>query len=130
MSLNPSLNGTNFTNPVVDLQFDSMTANMTIKGYFFGVVQSEIGSDLESWYGNVFAGTFVLSFLGVIDSYHSDILKNDTATPTWIPTVGYNNNSLNVGYTNATTSGGSRQTSSYGLAMLLLSSLQALAFFS
>ncbi|KAJ5709954.1 hypothetical protein N7493_009546 [Penicillium malachiteum] len=60
MSFEPRLNGTDFPNLVVDVQFDSTTTNMTMKGYFFADVESEIlGSDLESWYGNVFAGSCI-----------------------------------------------------------------------
>lgn len=48
-----------------------------------------------------FEGEFKLSFAGVIDRYHSDVLKNDTDTPTWIRTVGFNNNSVNIGFSEA-----------------------------
>ncbi|KAJ5797636.1 uncharacterized protein N7503_006932 [Penicillium pulvis] len=96
VTFNFSLNGTNFPDPVVNLQFDGTTANMTMKGYFVAVANLVTGQDVDSWYGNVFGGTFVMSFEGVIDKYHSDVLRNDTDTPTWLRTVGYQNNSLNV----------------------------------
>lgn len=51
----------------------------------------------------LFMGKFLMTFTGVIDSYHSDVLRNDTATPTWLRSVGYQNNSLNVAYTSAST---------------------------
>lgn len=35
--------------------------------------------------------------------YHSDVLKNDTSTLTWLLTVGYNNTSANFGYTTRST---------------------------
>ncbi|PYH42831.1 uncharacterized protein BP01DRAFT_393862 [Aspergillus saccharolyticus JOP 1030-1] len=63
----------------VSLEFDGETANYTI---------------------------FILRFAGVLDAYHSDILANDTATPTWLRTVGVNNNSPNIGYTG--TAGGTK----------------------
>ncbi|KAJ5538555.1 hypothetical protein N7494_008034 [Penicillium frequentans] len=103
VAFNFSLNGTNFTDPVVNLQFDGSTANMTMKGYIVADPNLVAGQYVDSWYGNVFGGTFVMSFEGVIDRYHSDVLRDDTGTPTWLRTVGYQNNSLNVGYT--TTSG-------------------------
>jgi hypothetical protein len=31
---NGSFNGSTFTNPVIDLQFDSRTANLSMRGYF------------------------------------------------------------------------------------------------
>jgi hypothetical protein len=31
---------------------------------------------------------FDISFLGVINSYYSNTLRNDTETPTWLRTVG------------------------------------------
>lgn len=126
VAFNWNLNGTNFTDPVVNLQFDGTTANMTMKGYFVADPNSVTGQYLDSWYGNVFGGTFTMSFEGVIDRYHSDVLRNDTDTPTWLRTVGYQNNSLNVGYT--TTSGSNQVIRSCSLAMLLV--LQVLVFLS
>ena len=36
--------------------------------------------------------------LWVIDPYHSDTLVNTSRTPTWLRTVGFGNNSMNIGY--------------------------------
>ncbi|KAJ5113019.1 hypothetical protein N7456_001553 [Penicillium angulare] len=98
LSYNSTYNGTNFTDPVISIQFDGQTANLSMKGYASAVSEYKTGSAYQV--GSVtFAGEFTLTFSGVIDLYHSDVLRNDMATPTWLRTVGYQNNSLNVGYT-------------------------------
>ncbi|OOF93334.1 hypothetical protein ASPCADRAFT_7566 [Aspergillus carbonarius ITEM 5010] len=90
--LNISSAGLYVPDPVLDLQFDGRTANISLQGYF--------GGNIDGWdNGWDTVGKFKLSFSGVLDAYHSDILANTTATPTWLRTVGFNNNSLNVGYT-------------------------------
>jgi hypothetical protein len=88
--------GTNFTNPTIDLQFDDSNANLTLQGY------AEAGPATTSG-STVVWGKFSLTLSGVIDKYHSDVLRNDTSTPAWLPTVGYNNNSANFGYTTKST---------------------------
>ncbi|KAJ5803279.1 uncharacterized protein N7503_005729 [Penicillium pulvis] len=101
ISFNTTFNGTMFTNPVVNLQFDPTTANLSMQGYFAASALSTTGPGfpLDAETEMTLVGKFVMNFSGVIDSYHSDILRNDTETPTWLRTVGYQNNSLNVGYT-------------------------------
>lgn len=94
--------GTNFTNPTIDLQFDDSTANLTLQGYAEAGSVYGTGSTTTSG-STVVWGEFSLTLSGVIDKYHSDVLRNDTTTPTWLPTVGYNNNSANIGYTTQST---------------------------
>lgn len=96
------VNGTNLTNPTIDLQFDDSTANLTLQGYaeagaVYGTEPFTTSGSTVVW------GEFSLTLSGVIDKYHSDVLRNDTNTPTWLPTVGYNNNSANIGYTTQST---------------------------
>lgn len=67
--------------------------NLSLQGY---VVANPVNGE-----GQI-PGQFRLTFSGVIDKYHSDILRNDTSTPSWLRTVGFNNNSENIGYTNTT----------------------------
>lgn len=95
-------NGTNFTNPTIDLQFDDLTANLTLQGYaeagpIYGTGPTATSGSTVVW------GMFSLTLSGVIDKYHSDVLRNDMSTPAWLPTVGYNNNSANFGYTTKST---------------------------
>lgn len=89
----------------MNLVFDSTTANFTVNGYFEAVsymLANSSNDPLSEETGPVgFEGEFKLSFAGVIDRYHSNVLKNDTDTPTWIRTVRFNNNSMNIGYSEA-----------------------------
>lgn len=125
MSYNTTYNGTNFTNPVVDLQFDGTTANMSMRGYFSAVALYWIQGVWEE-YNMMLAGEFSMTFSGLIDLYHSDVLRNDTATPTWSRTVGYQNNSLNVGYISA-----SARNQLFGSCLLagMLATAQVVLFF-
>ena len=88
---------TNLSIPSIKLQCDGTTANLSLQGY---VVPNPVDGE-----GQVPA-QFRLTFLGIIDKYHSDVLRKDTGTPNWLSTVGFNSNSENIGYTN-TTSGSS-----------------------
>lgn len=101
---------TNLSIPTINLQFDDTTANLSLQGY---VVANPVNDE-----GQV-PGQFRLTFSGVIDKYHSDILRNDTSIPTWLRTVGFNNNSENIGYTN--TSSGS--TTSHLMGSLSLTAI-------
>ncbi|KAJ5986040.1 hypothetical protein N7451_010405 [Penicillium sp. IBT 35674x] len=95
--------GWNWTYPVVDLQFDSRTANFTLNGYAAGlpyrISYTEGGQNIQFGPDEV-QGKIKISYFGVIDLYHSDILVNISATPTWVRTVGFGNNSMNIGYDN------------------------------
>ncbi|PYH37344.1 uncharacterized protein BO87DRAFT_394330 [Aspergillus neoniger CBS 115656] len=91
-------NGLYLPDPVLDLQFDGKTANLSLNGYFIGYDTVKEGT-MTSTDGMLVVGGIKVSFLGVLDAYHSDVLANNTATPTWLRTVGFQNNSLNVGYT-------------------------------
>ncbi|KAJ6031189.1 hypothetical protein N7540_001921 [Penicillium herquei] len=118
--------GFNWTDPVVNLQFDGQTANFSMKGYFAG--DDEYWAEGYSEMGDVqFAGEFTLTFEGVIDLYHSDVLRNDTAMPTWLRTVGYQNNSLNVGYTTSGSAGG-QMVGLWSLTMIMVFSQLLLSF--
>ncbi|SPB51421.1 unnamed protein product [Aspergillus niger] len=96
-------NGLYLPDAVLDLQFDEKTANLSLNGYFIGYHAVKVGTETLST-GVLVVGKMKLSFLGVLDAYHSDVLANNTATPTWLRTVGFQNNSLNVGYTSTASS--------------------------
>lgn len=104
----PGIDGWKWKDPLVNLHFDSETANVTLSGYYAAdSSNSDSGSDNTR-------GQITISFLGFIDAYHSDTLVNNSASPTWIRTVGFGNNSLNIGYSNHTSAAscaGSRVTS-------------------
>lgn len=58
-----------------------------------------------------------MRFQGVIDPYHSDVLVNDSATTRWLPTVGYGNNSTNIGYESVAEGRPGLGTWCFGLAL-------------
>ncbi|KAJ5667434.1 hypothetical protein N7507_003298 [Penicillium longicatenatum] len=75
MVANSSFNGTYFPDPTINLQFDATTANLTLEGYFEADPMYLEANDWEE--GPVlFTGKSLMTFAGVIDSYHSDVLKN------------------------------------------------------
>ncbi|KAJ5201683.1 uncharacterized protein N7498_006346 [Penicillium cinerascens] len=93
--------GWNWTYPSVDLQFDSQTANFTVNGYaaaFPYWLSSTASGEHRQLGPDEVQGTIKISFFGVIDPYHSDTLVNTSTTPTWLRTVGFGNNSMNIGY--------------------------------
>lgn len=100
----PNIDGSNWTHPVVNLQFDSETANLTVEGYFFATpwLLNSMNSSTDLGPDSI-QGRIKMTFLGIIDPYHSDQLVNNNAAPAWVRTVGFNNNALNIGYS----SGGS-----------------------
>ncbi|RAH65558.1 uncharacterized protein BO66DRAFT_462032 [Aspergillus aculeatinus CBS 121060] len=103
----------------VSMEFDGETANYTIRGYFDSYRIYSNGTSRSG--GEITHGQFTLRFAGVLDAYHSDILANDTVTPTWLRTVGFNNNSLNIGYTGAagrTMSAGSSVAAAFAALVL------------
>lgn len=92
--------GWDWTYPKVDMQFDSQTANLTVDGYAAAfphrISTENYQSDLVG--SDEVQGKIKISFVGVIDPYHSDTLVNTSTTPTWLRTVGFGNNSMNIGY--------------------------------
>jgi hypothetical protein len=104
--LNPGTleNGTSVGDPAwpgiaVNLEFDRVTANYTMRGYF--EASRTTGEDGATLVGDHMEGQFTLRFAGILDPYHSDVLANGTTTPTWLRTVGFNNDSQNIGFTGA-----------------------------
>ena len=119
----PSYNHS-YPDPVLNLQFDGQTANLTVDGYYLAVPKST-GKTTFNTVDVEARGTMKISFLGRIDSYHSDVLVNDSSTPTWKRSVGFNNNTLNVGDT--TSSGApSQQFGTWGIALGALISFATL----
>ncbi|KAJ5652888.1 hypothetical protein N7507_010314 [Penicillium longicatenatum] len=90
-----------YPNPVLDLQFDGQTANLTVEGYFEGIPLGKYDFNEDDLF---VPGKAKLSFSGVIDTYHSDVLVNDSATPSWERSIGFGNDSANVGYNGTDTS--------------------------
>lgn len=122
-------NNYSYPDPVLSLQFDGQTANLTIEGYF-DATPKPTGKNTFNTVDIEARGKVKITFLGSIDSYHSDVLVNDTSKPTWKRTVGFNNNTLNVEdeSSNTKTNGASiQQFGAWGIA--LGSALISLAVF-
>ncbi|KAJ5741423.1 hypothetical protein N7533_010832 [Penicillium manginii] len=69
--------GWNWTYPAIELQFGSETANFTLNGYATAFPYYINRADSSKSLGpNEVQGTIKVSFSGVIDPYHSDILVN------------------------------------------------------
>lgn len=86
----------------MNVTFDDQTANFTLDGDFaaYPFVRSNdtgyIGGE-SGEIGRGVQGTIRFTFKGILDAYHSDVLDMNTSSPTWLRTVGFGNNSLNIG---------------------------------
>ncbi|KAJ5804892.1 hypothetical protein N7474_010779 [Penicillium riverlandense] len=91
-----------FMLPKMIVTFDEQTANFTLDGDFqaypflrsndtnyIGGLNGELGPGVQ--------GTIRFTFKGVLDAYHSDVLNMNASSPTWLRTVGFGNNTLNIG---------------------------------
>lgn len=91
-------NWTGFRFPVMNASFDAHTANLTLSGIFEADSFLRKNDTQRIDIGGSVLGTFKLHFHGVLDTYHSDVLNVNSTSPTWLRTVGFGNNSLNIGY--------------------------------
>ena len=90
-----------FKYATVNASFDDRTANLTVKGKFTAHPYNSRNSSLwraPNHLSNSVAvtGDIQIRFRGVLDTYHSDVLDVNASSPTWLRTVGFGNNSLNV----------------------------------
>ncbi|KAL6918848.1 hypothetical protein FSHL1_002844 [Fusarium sambucinum] len=81
--------------PHTSIQFDGKTANLTLDASFYA--QPHIHPNQTSA-GPSAQGFLRVRFSGVLDEYHSDTLSLNGSTPTWLRTVGFSNDSSNIGY--------------------------------
>ncbi|KAJ5876505.1 uncharacterized protein N7529_002089 [Penicillium soppii] len=98
---------TNFKLPSMNATLNGKTANLTLEGKFAaypylrandtGYIGTPDGGEIST--GDSVQGTIRFTFKGDLDLYHSDVLNMSTTVPTWLRTVGFGNNSMNVGYT-------------------------------
>lgn len=108
----------NVTRATVEATFDAQTANFTLSGNFYAIpFPLQNITNATNGLGSV-RGAIKISFGGVVDSYRSDILVKTSHTPTWIRTVGFQNNSLNIGYGQKENSGA--RSALYSLSWLPL----------
>lgn len=88
-----------FRYPTMNVSFDDHTVNLTVRGLF--QASPYIRRNVTSWQppatlGDGVMGNIEIHVRGVLDPYHSDILNVNSSTPTWLRTVGFGNNSLNI----------------------------------
>ncbi|PWY81690.1 hypothetical protein BO94DRAFT_576631 [Aspergillus sclerotioniger CBS 115572] len=86
--------GLNWTYPTIDVRFDNTTANLTINGQFGAYAYDTQGNETGTW----MAGAVKMVFRGVVDNAKSDVLVQREDQPTWLRTLGFGNNSLNLNY--------------------------------
>lgn len=90
-----------FQYPEVSMQFDDKTANLTVDGAFHATPflranATEMEPPVRG--GPAVIGYMSVRFSGVLDEYHSDTLSLNGSTPSWVRTVGFGNDSSNIGY--------------------------------
>ncbi|KAF5967729.1 hypothetical protein FBULB1_11109 [Fusarium bulbicola] len=102
----PAEDWDDFRWPDISVMFDDKTANLTMDAVFSARPYVWPNATTE-WSGpqtgSPGAHGFVqLRVSGVIDAYHSDSLSLDEKTPVWLRTVGFGNDSSNIGYDSGT----------------------------
>ncbi|KAJ5316313.1 hypothetical protein N7476_006620 [Penicillium atrosanguineum] len=70
-------------NTVINFQFDSKTLNATVYAN---------GTDMVINMDKKISGVLKITMTGVIDPWHSDFLSDNSTTPSWKRTVGYDEN--------------------------------------
>ncbi|RBR12103.1 hypothetical protein FVER53590_29036 [Fusarium verticillioides] len=91
--------------PNISMLFDGKTANLTMDAVFSARPYVWPNATTE-WSapttGSPGAHGFIqIRVSGVIDAYHSDSLSLEDGTPVWLRTVGFGNDSSNIGYDSA-----------------------------
>lgn len=118
-----------FELPEMSLQFDDKTANLTVDGYF--AAYPYVRTNVSNWIGphqisigDSVQGTIKIRFSGVLDSYHSDSLDVISADPAWVRTVGFGNDSSNIGYESRAVRPGFGSTMAITVIAVLVSALR------
>lgn len=90
-----------YQDPEVSMQFDDKTANLTLDGVFHASPYARLNTTelrpAPVMGRSTYVGYFSLRFDGVLDAYHSDLLSLKESVPTWQRTVGFGNNTANIG---------------------------------
>ncbi|KAF4998980.1 hypothetical protein FGRMN_2779 [Fusarium graminum] len=87
--------------PNISVQFDDKTANLTMDAVFSASPYMWLNASEGSRpaIGSPGATGFIqIRVAGLLDTYHSDLLSLNGTEPTWLRTVGFGNDSSNVGY--------------------------------
>ncbi|CEI63705.1 unnamed protein product [Fusarium venenatum] len=107
--------GDEFQYPHISIHFDDKTASLTLDASFH--LEPYIHPN-QTRRGPSAQGFLRVRFSGVLDEYHSDTLNLNGSTPTWLRTVGFSNDSSNIGYSE--TSESSAEKLNLGLAFTLI----------
>ncbi|KAJ5110488.1 hypothetical protein N7532_001023 [Penicillium argentinense] len=85
ISMRNSSENWQYPDPVMNMQFDSGSANLTVTGY----LEAQPGARYLSYWKPEYyiPGQIKMTFQGRVDNYHSDVLTSDSSTPTWRRTV-------------------------------------------
>lgn len=103
--------------PEISVMFDDKTANLTMDAVFSA--SPYVWPNTSNWQGPTTSDPGAHGFIqirvsGVIDAYHSDSLSLEEKTPTWLRTVGFGNDSSNIGYD----SGAIKLSSKYTISIM------------
>ncbi|KAL5361825.1 hypothetical protein BJX96DRAFT_176589 [Aspergillus floccosus] len=82
------------TDPTLTLTFDEHSAGLSIRT---SAVMNTLGGEPGDGDTPALAGKLTIEFLGRGDAARSDVL-NEGDEPSWMPTVGFGNNSMNLDY--------------------------------
>lgn len=82
----PSAWAVDYSNPNLEFEFDEQRLNMTLEAKNAGTIWD---SDKEGSDKFMYRGGVGVTFRGVIDSWHSDVLLTNSSKPAWRQTVGY-----------------------------------------
>jgi hypothetical protein len=110
-----------YPDPSLSIQFDSRSANLTLDGYISARSPNLYGADTK------IEAKIKVTFWGVNDASRSDLLKNDSSTPTWIRTIGFGNSTNDIQSLGKNSGSSNRESPS---VLSLLASASALFFVS
>ncbi|KAM0269020.1 hypothetical protein ACHAPA_004629 [Fusarium lateritium] len=87
--------------PEISFQFDDKTANLTMDAVFSA--SPDVWRNASEWPEPTTGSPGMTGFIqirvsGVLDAFHSDLLSLNDTEPVWLRTVGFGNDSSNIGY--------------------------------
>ncbi|KAL2862419.1 uncharacterized protein BJX67DRAFT_366448 [Aspergillus lucknowensis] len=86
------------TNPTLQLTFDGASANLRVESWVFANTLHARVDDREEDPTPAIAARMSIEFLGRVDAARSDVLNGEGSEPSWTPTLGFGNNSLNLDF--------------------------------
>ncbi|KAM0342542.1 hypothetical protein ACHAPU_009516 [Fusarium lateritium] len=111
--------------PNISVQFDDKTANLTMDAVFSAspyVWPNASGHSMPTRGSPGATGFIQIRVPGLLDAYHSDLLSLNDTKPVWLRTVGFGNESSNIGYE----SGAFKLSSQFAIAVLAITTCFAM----